>query len=280
MIEKKDYPKLLKDIPDSPDHLNYRGKFDKNIFKDTLAVVGSRKITSYGRRVVEDLVSRIAGEGVTIVSGFMYGVDALAHRMALREGGKTIAVMPCGVDVVHPAYQKELYKEIEKRGLILSEFENGYPPDKWTYPRRNRIVVGLSKATLVVEASEKSGSLISASLAIKYNRKLFAVPGPIFSPTSEGTNMLIKKRLAEAVTCADDVLSFFQKSAEERKEKAEKGLTKEEQKIVTFLKREAADVNTVCKEARLNVSQTNTILSLLCMKGIIKKEGRKYRIAR
>lgn len=277
-IEKKNFPKLLKEIPDAPPLLNYRGVVDENIFKDTLAVVGSRRMTNYGRRIIEEIVSRVASEGITIVSGFMYGVDATAHKTALDVDGKTIAVMPCGVDIVHPAYQKDLYKKIEKTGLMLSEFEDGHPPDKWTYPRRNRIVVGLSKATLVVEAEEKSGSLISASLATKYKRKLFAVPGPIFNPTSEGTNKLIKDNLAETVTSAKDILSFFEKEIEEKKKEKKNNLTKEEKKILGILEREQTEVDEMAKELNIPIAQLNTSLSMLCLKGIIKKEGRSYRM--
>ncbi len=278
-INSKKYPELLKEIPDAPLCLNYRGVFDENIFKNTLAVVGSRRATSYGKRIIDEIVWQVARKGVTVVSGFMYGIDAAAHRTALKAEGKTVAVMPCGVDVVHPAYQKELYKEIEKTGLILSELEDGHPPDKWTYPRRNRIVVGLSKATLVVEAEEKSGSLISANLALKYKRKLFAVPGPIFNSTSYGTNMLIKKGLAESVTCVEDVLSFFSKEIEEKQKEKKNNLTNEEKKILNILEREQAEVDVIAKELNIPIARLNASLSILSLKGIIKKEGRSYRAA-
>lgn len=275
-LNDKNYPSVLRGIEDAPAVLNYRGEFDESIFSDTLAVVGSRRVTSYGKRVVEEVISKVAKEGVTIVSGFMYGVDAAAHRAALSAGGKTIAVMPCGVDVIHPAYQKDLYKEIEEKGLILSEFDNGYPPSKWTYPRRNRIVVGLSKAVLAVEAEEKSGTLISANLAVKYKRKLFAVPGSIFSPTSEGTNRIIKEGLAESVLSAEEILSFFNKSLEKRSAKKVEGLSEDEKKVFNVLKSEAMDANSICKTMKMSVSQTNTTLSILCLKGVVKKERGKY----
>ncbi len=275
-LDNKNYPSILKGIEDAPVALNYRGDFDESIFGDTLAVVGSRRITSYGKRVVEEIVSKVAKEGVTIVSGFMYGVDAAAHRAALNVGGKTIAVMPCGVDVIHPAYQKDLYKEIEKKGLILSEFDNGYPPSKWTYPKRNRIVVGLSKAVLAIEAEEKSGTLISVNLAVKYKRKLFAVPGSIFNPTSEGTNRIIKEGLAKSVLSAEEILSFFNKSSEKRSAKKVEGLSEDEKKVFDVLKSEAMDANSICKIIEMNISQTNTTLSILCLKGIVKKDRGRY----
>ena len=275
-LDNKNYPSILKGIEDAPVALNYRGDFDESIFSDTLAVVGSRRITSYGKRVVEEIVSKVAKEGVTIVSGFMYGVDAAAHRAALNVGGKTIAVMPCGVDVIHPAYQKDLYKEIEKKGLILSEFDNGYPPSKWTYPKRNRIVVGLSKAVLAIEAEEKSGTLISVNLAVKYKRKLFAVPGSIFNPTSQGTNRIIKEGLAKSVLSAEEILSFFNKSSEKRSAKKVEGLSENEKKVFDVLRSEAMDANSICKIIEMNISQTNTTLSILCLKGIVKKDRGRY----
>ncbi|MDD4062220.1 MAG: DNA-processing protein DprA [Candidatus Pacebacteria bacterium] len=275
-LDNKNYPSILKGIEDAPVALNYRGDFDESIFSDTLAVVGSRRITSYGKRVVEEIVSKVAKEGVTIVSGFMYGVDAAAHRAALSVGGKTIAVMPCGVDVIHPAYQRDLYKEIEEKGLILSEFDNGYPPSKWTYPKRNRIVVGLSKAVLAVEAEEKSGTLISVNLAVKYKRKLFAVPGSIFNPTSQGTNRIIKEGLAKSVLSAEEILSFFNKSSEKRSAKKVEGLSENEKKVFDVLKSEAMDANSICKIIEMNISQTNTTLSILCLKGIVKKDRGRY----
>ncbi len=274
-IKDSRYPNLLKQTDTSPKLLRYRGFLDEDIFKNTLAVVGSRRITDYGKIVTEKLVRELAQEGITIVSGFMYGVDATAHSVALNAGGKTIAVMPCGADVVHPAYQKKLYKEITEKGLVLSEFEDGFPPDKWTYPKRNRIVVGLSMATLVIEAAEKSGSLISASFAKKYNRTIFAVPGTITSSVSKGTNNLIKEG-AKVVTCSEDILSFFNKSREERKENKKEKLKKEEKQIVDILEAEMCDTDEIAKRTKLSLTEVNSMLSFLELRGVVGKKGRKY----
>ena len=182
---------------------------DKSIFNNCLSVIGSRRLTNYGKQALEQLVSQIAASGITIVSGFMYGGDAIAHRSALQVGGRTIAVMPCGIDLIHPQDQEELYHDILKNnGLIISEYEGDIQPTLWTYPRRNRIVAGLSKALLIVEAGEKSGCLITANYAKKFKRKIFVVPGPITSSVSKGSNLLIKEG-AEMVTEAGDVLEFF-----------------------------------------------------------------------
>ena len=163
LIAKGDsnYPKLLKEIgKEAPKALYYKGVLDDNIFKNCLAVVGSRRMTTYGKDVIEKIVGEVAAAGLTIVSGFMYGCDAQAHKVALRFGGSTIAVMPCGIDKIHPSHQVELYHDIlNKKGLAISEYDGGVLPTNWMYPRRNRIVAGLSRAVLIIEAALGSGSL-------------------------------------------------------------------------------------------------------------------------
>lgn len=177
-ISDNKYPKLLKEIgKDAPKKLYYKGKWDEKIFKNCLAVVGSRMMTAYGKRVVEQIVTEVAAAGLTIVSGFMYGVDAASHQAALKAGGRTIAIMPCGIDLIHPQYQQDLYVEIlNNQGLIISEYEGTFLPVNWTYPRRNRIIAAMSQAVLIVEAGEKSGSLITANFAKKFGGRVFAVP--------------------------------------------------------------------------------------------------------
>ncbi len=276
IIEKKDYPPFLKKIDDPPSQLFWRGNYRKDIFNDALAVVGSRRMTSYGKRATEEIVSAIAAQGITIISGFMYGIDATAHKAALSVGGKTIAVMPCGTDIIHPTYQKGLYWEIMKKGLIVSEYEDGFLPDKWTYVKRNRIVAGLSKATLIIECAEKSGSLITANLALKYKRKLFAIPGSIFSPASKGTNGLIKRKLAEPVIGAKNILDFFKKEGDAEKEDKSEELTEKEREIVCFLKNEPAELDAISAKTKMSISEISATLSILEIRGIIKQEGLKY----
>ena len=275
-IKNKKYPKALKEIKNPPKRLYYRGNWDEDIFENCLAVVGSRRMTSYGRRIAEKMVRDIASAGVTIVSGFMYGIDATSHRASLDGGGRTIAVMPCGVNIVHPEYQGELYNDILKnKGLIISEFEKDFPPDTWTYPKRNRIVAGLSKSTFVVEAALKSGSLITAGFAKKYKRRIFALPGPTSSKVSEGTNQLIKNG-ASIVTCAQDILDFYDiKKSDSNNlnfQKAE-GL---EKKILEILKREPMEIDALSRMFEIPSSKIGTILSLMTMKGLISQEGGKY----
>jgi DNA processing protein len=194
---------LLKTIPDPPKKLYWRGTYVPELFENCLAVVGSRKMSPYGEKVVTTIFGKVS-QRITVVSGFMYGVDAQAHQEAIKNGLKTIAVMPCGLDYVYPRAHTQLYRNIvASGGLLISEYEGSMGPRTWTYLRRNRIVAGLCRALLVVEASEKSGSLNTAELAHNYSRKVLAVPGNIFSELSKGCLQLIK-------TYADPVISGYE----------------------------------------------------------------------
>ena len=246
-VNSKKYPKNLKEalgnlIPSlGPKKLYYKGNWDESLFENCLAVVGSRHLTYYGRKATEQLVTEAAAAGLTIVSGFMYGGDEAAHSAAVKCGGKTIAVMPCGIDLVHPETQKKLYQEIlDKGGLIISEYEGSAQPQTFTYVQRDRIVAGLCKAVFVVEAALGSGSLITASYAKKFGRKIFALPGPITSELSKGTNKLIKEG-ACLVDDAKDILDFYKILPSAKNEKASKSFVTGdtlEDKIIEQLKRE------------------------------------------
>ena len=274
------YPRLLKGIDSPPPQLYYKGKWDGSIFENCLAVVGSRRMTTYGKVITNKLVSKIAMAGVTIVSGFMFGIDATAHKAALDAGGRTIAVMPCGIDVIHPEYQETLYREIlENRGLIISEFEGAFPPVTWTYPKRNRIVAGLSTATMVVEAGEKSGSLITANLARRYKRRLFALPGPLTSVLSKGTVQLIKEG-AEIVACAEDVLAAYNDVSPNFSESSLEFLKlgKLEQLIVKKLQAEPMEIDVLTRAVKVSASEIGTALSLMQIKRLVVEERGKYYI--
>jgi len=313
-INDLEYPKLLKEIKDAPKRLYHKGDYSPEIFNNCLAVVGSRRMTSYGKRAIEKIVSKIAASGITIVSGFMFGVDATAHKAALDVGGRTIAVMPCGIDIIHPEYQEKLYNDILKNnGLIISEFENDLPPALWTYPKRNRIVAGLSQATLVIEAAINSGSLITAKYAKEYNRKLFVVPGPITSANSEGINQLMKEG-ASIASKAEDVLEYYknhgffsyftpkgpyvlQKNHNPSKVLPEHNFSSRftqdgayasqknhtpssplESKIITELKNEPMEVDVLARMLGMSASEIGTKISLMQLQGIITKQGNKYYI--
>jgi len=282
-IEDKRYPELLRKIgKDAPKKLYYKGEWNNNIFENCLAVVGSRRLTSYGKKITEQLVTEIAASGVTIVSGFMYGGDEAAHRAAVEAGGRTIAVMPCGIDMIHPEYQEELYNKIlENQGLIISEYEGKFPPANWTYPKRNRIVAGLSKAILIVEAGLNSGTLITAEFAKKFGRKIFAVPGPLTSEVSKGTAQLIKNG-AEVVTEAKDILRHYDISAAKPSlATAKLGLAQTkmeelEKNIIEELRKEPLEADILARTLGLSVSKVGTVLSLMQLKGFINQEGGKY----
>ena len=270
------YPGLLKSIKEPPDLLYYKGSWDRDIFQNCLTVVGSRQMTTYGRRVTNELVSRIAQAGVTIVSGFMYGVDAQAHKAALSVGGRTIAVMPCGIDLIHPEYQDRLYEQIiAKGGLIISEIKGDFPPGLWTYPRRNRIVAGLSQATLVVEAGLKSGSLITADLAKRFGRKLFAVPGPLTSSVCQGTLQLIKEG-AGMVTNSDDILEVYGLNQAAQVKKSLPNLNQLEQSIVETLAQEPREIDNLSRLVGASASRLGATLSLMQLRGLVSEENGKY----
>jgi DNA processing protein len=282
-IEDKKYPELLKEIgKTAPKQLHYKGNWEESIFENCLAVVGSRRMTTYGRQVAERIVGEAAAAGLTIVSGFMYGVDATAHKAALSVGGKTIAVMPCGIEIIHPEYQQDLYVEIlNNNGLVISEYEGNMQPVTWTYPQRNRIVAGLSKAALIVEAGEKSGSLITACLAQKFKRKLFVVPGPITNENSKGIMQLIKNG-ATPISSAKDILDYYQiknvrggssNKTSNNKIAVKKGV---EQEIINQLRQEALDIDTISRNLGVTTAKLGTTLSLMQLRGVIKQEGNKY----
>lgn len=277
-IQDKEYPKLLRKTgKTSPKKLYCKGNWDKDIFENCLAVVGSRRMTTYGRQVVERIVGEVAAAGVTIVSGFMYGVDATAHKVALSVGGRTIAVMPCGIDLIHPEYQHDLYAEVlNNNGLVISEYEGSTPPVTWTYPRRNRIVAGLSQATLIIEAEEKSGSLITANLAKKFGRKLFVVPGPITSENSKGIIQLIKEG-AEIVSSAQDILKYYKIEDINKNVEGETfNIGGKEREIISQLQREALDIDAISRNVSIPAAKIGTILSIMQLRGQIKQEGNKY----
>jgi len=279
-LRDKNYPALLRKIgKDAPEKIYYKGEWNNEIFENCLAVVGSRRLTSYGRKITEQLVTEIAASGVTIVSGFMYGGDEAAHRAAAEAGGRTIAVMPCGIDMIHPEYQEELYKKIlENKGLIISEFEGSFPPANWTYPRRNRIVAGLSKAVLIVEAGLNSGTLITAEYAKKFGRKIFAVPGPLTSEVSKGTAQLIKEG-AEVVTEARDILKDYNISlTKPNLAKPSLKMGGIEQEIINQLQKEPMEADGLARMLGMSVSKIGTTLSLMQLKGFINQEGGKYHL--
>ena len=204
-----DFPEQLRNIPDPPLALFCRG--DASLLHEQLAigVVGSRKPTSYGRAVCARLTGELAEAGVTIVSGLAYGIDREAHEAALKAGGRTIGVMGCGIDHIYPAGNRQLYRQMEESALLISEYPPGTPAVPGLFPERNRIISGLSLGVLVVEAAERSGSLITADCALEQGKDVYAVPGSIFSEMSAGPHNLLKQG-AKLVTTGREVLEEWE----------------------------------------------------------------------
>lgn len=203
-----DWPGALLDMSSPPKELYFAGDIGV-LSRACVAIVGTRHPTRYGERVATDVASAMARAGACIVSGMAYGVDACAHRAALAVGGATAAVLGTGVDQIYPAGHRRLYGEIATSGVVLSEFPPGTAAFKGCFPRRNRIIAGLSQLTIVIEAGVKSGALITASYALDYDRKVAAVPGPIDSPQSAGSNLLLRDG-AHVIASVDDALSLLQ----------------------------------------------------------------------
>lgn len=280
MIDKNSdkYPTALKEIPQPPFALYIRGLLPtENEF--CLAVVGPRKYSSYGRQSCEKIVSELANFKTTIISGLALGIDAIAHQAALDNNSKTIAVLGTGIDdkTIYPAQNFNLAKNILKNGgAIISEFAPETPGLPHHFPMRNRIVAGLSKGVIVIEASEKSGSLITANCALEQNREVFAVPGQIFSENSKGTNNLIKQG-AKIATCAQDILEEFNLQLElpEASENKIFDLSEEEKNIFELLSSQPQELDALAKTANIPISKFNSILTMMEIKGIIKNQNGK-----
>ncbi len=278
------YPKILKKISDPPKTLYYRGNLTQELFDNSIAVVGSRRATHYGKTVTQNFVTDFVFKKLTVISGFMYGIDTMAHQIAVDNGGATVAVLGFGLDVVYPPENEELYSKIlATGGAVISEYSAKSKPHLWKFPKRNRIVSGLSSiGVLVVEAGEKSGSLVTAKIANKQGKKVYAVPGPITSSTSKGTNWLIKEKLATMVTSPSDMvggkLQIINSNREAGKAFQMPNLDAQEQKILDLLKAEALDIDQLCKKLAINIVELSQKLTLMSLKGIITEVGGKYYI--
>jgi DNA processing protein len=272
-IENENYPKRLREIKDPPKILYYLGEIKSE--EDCFAIVGTRKCTNYGKEIAYRIASDLAEAGLTIVSGFAPGIDTMAHRAAIERGKRTIAVLGTGLDEksIYPKSNLKLIDKIlENGGAIISEFEPGIHGAKYTFPQRNRIISGLSLGVLVVEARMQSGALITANYAKEQGRKVFAVPGSIFSQTSKGCHFLIKNG-AKLVESAEDILRELGIRELKLGEKEIKGKTPEENLILEVLKEEALDVEKIIEKTKLSPSKVASILSILEIEGKIKNLG-------
>lgn len=253
--------KPLFDLSTPPKDLFYIGKWNPEIFKNCSAVVGSRKMTDYGARVIEKIIPPLVSAGKTVVSGFMYGVDQYAHKICTESNGKTIAVLGWGIDTPLTGFDLALAKKIiTTGGILLSEWEV-MKAAHWTFPARNRIVAAFSSEIIVVEAAEKSGSLITAALASKLKRKLWAVPGPITSRTSKGTNQLISSGKAQMWLDGPTQISFQ---------------NIDNNPIIDILLNEALTADEIARKLKSPVSETGAKLSIMLLSGQILEKGGKY----
>ncbi len=251
--------KRLLDLSSPPKELYFQGKWEPQIFKNCVAVVGSRRITEYGKRAIEKIVPQLVFDKKTVVSGFMYGTDQYAHQTCVDNGGKTIAVLGWGISQKLTDYDKKLAEEIiTKDGLLISEWENQQGTN-WTFPMRDRIIAALAAEVIVTEAAAKSGALITARDAIKLKRIVWAVPGPITSRTSEGTNNLIASGLAK----------IWLGQTEQAK-------LNFSDPLLDLLSSEALSADELARKLTLPVAEIGSKLTVLTLSGHVGQQGDKY----
>lgn len=269
-----DYPQRLAEIYDAPPVLYVRGELAPED-EWAVAVVGTRNVTSYGRDVTQRLVTDLARHNVTIVSGLARGVDGLAHQAALQAGGRTLAVCACGVDIVYPPEHRHLAAEIARNGALLSEYPIGVQPEAGNFPARNRIISGLCLGTIVVEAGEKSGALITAQRALEQNRDIFAVPGNIMAPRSLGTNRLIRDSAAKLILSADDVLTELRLQMVPQQLEMRRLLPENETEslLVALLSGEPCHIDELTRRSALPAAEVSSALAMMELKGLVRPVG-------
>ncbi|MFA6585688.1 MAG: DNA-processing protein DprA [Candidatus Paceibacterota bacterium] len=274
-LPKNEFPKQLLEIPQPPEDLWIIGDLPEEdlIY---LCVVGSRKFTSYGKDACEKIIAGLKGYPIAIVSGFAIGIDTIAHKKAMQIGLRTLVFPGSGLspEAMYPKTNVKIMKEIvDNGGCLISEFEPDFKATQWSFPMRNRLMAGISKSVLIIEAEERSGTLITARLATEYNRDVLVVPGSIFSSSSKGTNKLIHQG-ATPVTCAEDVLEAlgFEKKKDENKQASLfDELSMEEKKVVGLL-REPVPRDDLIRAMKMPTANANAILSVMEIKELIKEE--------
>lgn len=283
-ITDKKYPQRLLNCYDSPIILYYRGNADLNQSK-IVAIVGTRNHNEYGKTVCEKFVEDIASENILIVSGLAYGIDSIAHKAAIRNDLKTVAVLAHGLDRIYPSQNKSLAKEIIEQGGLLTDFRSNTNPDKQNFPKRNRIVAGISDAIVVVETGIKGGSLITAELGNGYNKDVFAIPGRTNDTKSEGCNYLIKNNKACLITSAEDILEnmgwkeFKRPSAKKQRELFIE-LSDDERTVVNILQhQDQIHIDEVYIKSGLSSSAVASALLTLEMQNVVSSlPGKMYKI--
>jgi len=272
-LKSEEYPTGLKNIYDPPPYLFVKGEIKKEDSR-ALAIVGTRLPSPYGRLIAEKITCELAEKGVTIVSGFARGVDSISHHFALESKGRTVAVFGSGLDVVYPPENKNLGERIEKSGALISEFLLGTEPEGTNFPKRNRLISGLSLGVIIIEAGIKSGALLTAQLALEQGREVFAVPGNISSKGSQGTNWLIKNG-ATLVTRVEDILeelkNVFSDETGENNRDSGFSLSEQEQRVYQLLSTEPAHIDLIARESQLSTPRALSLLLNLELKGAVKQ---------
>lgn len=272
-IDDEIYPSLLKEIDHPPPVLYIRSSL-KPGDAWAVAVVGTRRVSAYGRQVTEEVVSWLALNHITVISGLARGIDANAHQAAIKNGGRTIAVLGSGVDRIYPPEHKHLAEEIMENGALLSDYAPGTPPDATNFPPRNRIISGLSLATVVIEAGDTSGALITAQFAVDQGREVFAVPGNILAPQSKGTNRLISEG-AHPLLSGRDILEVLDLSAVGEKQSTRANLPSNEleKTLLDVLEIEPLHIDDIQEKTGLPIEQVSATLTIMELKGLVRQEG-------
>ena len=291
-MEETDYPAPLRDLADAPIVLYVRGTMPDWENTISVGIVGTRRATSYGLNASRWLAANLAHAGCTIVSGMALGIDGQANLGALEADGTTVAVLGCGADVCYPPAHKELMARIIEHGAVITEYPPGTEPKSYHFPLRNRIMSGLSRGVIVIEAPAKSGALITADRALEQGRDVFAVPGNINSPQSAGTNRLLREGGAELVTCAADVLAHYPEESKQltptkalpdlsrrRKERpaavrpSSVTLSPSEQRILDSVRRGADSTDAIIEETGMSASHVLAALTMLEINGMLRRDG-------
>jgi DNA processing protein len=266
-----EYPACLRDVDASPPVLYLRGKLTTQD-EWAVAIVGTRRASTYGREVAQTLGTQLAQHGVTVVSGLALGIDTVAHRAALEAGGRTLAVLGSGVDQLYPPQNRALAMAIAEQGAIISDYALGTRPDANNFPPRNRIISGLSRGVIIVEASERSGALITAKFAAEQGRDVFAVPGSILSPGSVGCNQLIQQG-ATPLLSVDDVLEQLKLTQliDRMDARATVPADPQEQSLLVCLSAQPCHIDEIVRTTALSSAQVASLLAVMELKGLVRQ---------
>ena len=270
------YPRYLLEIAQPPPVLYFIGEIlpDDDL---AVAIVGTRNVTKYGRQITHDTASYLAASGITVVSGLARGVDGIAHQAAIEAGGRTFAVLGSGVDVIYPPEHRKLARAIAQHGAVISDYPPGTKPDGINFPPRNRIISGLSRGTVVIEAGERSGALITAKFALEQGRDIFAVPGSVLSQMSKGTNQLIAEGATPMTNpvIITDTLNLARTGKERKTEQLD--ISAIEKNILRVLGDENLHIDEICARTSLSIEKLTAELTMLELKGIVQREnGMEY----